>query len=78
MPRFEIGHPDAKVQEYIAKRQESFTRGFNNASVPELMAMFAEEVGFNDYGTQPVHSLPVEVHANTTSYWRAEPESHLP
>jgi hypothetical protein len=76
MSRFEIGHPDAKVQEYITTRQERFTRGFNNASVPELMAMFAEDVEFNDYGTQPVP--PVQAHANPASYGRAESESYLP
>ncbi|KAH7009543.1 hypothetical protein EDB80DRAFT_838283 [Ilyonectria destructans] len=51
MSQLKITHPDPKVQEHIAKRQKSFTDGFNNASVPALMAMFAEDVEFNDYAT---------------------------
>ncbi|KAG5660834.1 hypothetical protein KAF25_002477 [Fusarium avenaceum] len=46
-----MSFPDPKVQQYITKRQQSFTDGFNNASVPALMAMFAEDVEFNDYAT---------------------------
>lgn len=67
MSQLKITHPDPKVQEHITERQQSFTDGFNNASVPALMAMFAEDVEFNDYGTWSP-SLPLQVHAKPSSY----------
>ncbi|KAM0324851.1 hypothetical protein ACHAQA_007817 [Verticillium albo-atrum] len=51
MPYPKTASSDPKVQEHIAKRQQIFTDGFNNASVPTLMSLFAEEVDFNDYAT---------------------------
>lgn len=77
MSQLKITHPDPKVQEHITKRQQSFTDAFNNASVPALMAMFADDVEFNDYGTSPL-SLPLQVQAKTSSYGRAQPKPHLP
>jgi hypothetical protein len=69
--------PDPKVQQYITKRQQSFTDGFNNASVPAFMAMFAEDVEFNDYGISLL-SPPLQVHIDTPSYGRAKPKPHFP
>lgn len=69
--------PDRKVQQYITERQQSFTDGFNNASVPALMAMFAEDVEFNDYGISLL-SLSLQVHTDIPSYGRAQPKPHFP